>query len=77
MSTPLPEVRMPVIDRLPVLPYWPVFSEWTGHMGDCPQCSFVMDRPEPQKNDLCPEGRVLQTALAWDLDQQHITARFN
>lgn len=69
MNIPVTAIEIQVIDRLPVLPYWPTYADWVAHMETCAHCLAVMDPAEGSElvSDLCPDGYAHQTALQWDI----------
>jgi hypothetical protein len=70
-------MNVPTINRLPVLPYWPVYAEWIDHLTECRRCSEVVVIGSGEIKDLCSDGRILQTALEWDISQQREAAALN
>jgi hypothetical protein len=66
----------PVIHRLDVLPYWPVYATWTRHLNDCDPCWLEMSEDQEIRR-LCPEGQELAVAVQRKLDQQHAAAQSN
>lgn len=73
LINPVDPIVLPPIDRVTTLPYWETYTEWTGHLEECGHCLAVMDTEAggtEKLADLCLVGRLLATAVQWDIDAQ-------
>lgn len=77
---PVNPILIPPIQRVSSLPYWETYTEWTDHLSECAQCLAVMDTAAGGSEkivDLCLVGRLLATAVQWDIDSQRQLSAFN
>jgi len=70
-------VALPIIDRVPTMPYFPTYEMWCDHLDDCAQCAAVMVTGDQEISSLCWEGQGLQYAISGQLVAQADLAALN
>lgn len=58
---------LPIIDRVPTLPYFPTYEMWCDHLDRCAKCATVMVSGDQEVASLCWEGQGLQHAISGQL----------
>lgn len=86
MSTP-PEgappgdipLAIPVMDRIPTLPYWSAYAVWSEHLSMCEHCLDVMSPGGGSEMvcDLCPDGQAYATLTDHEIMHQAEISRLN
>ena len=71
------QLVIPAVNRLEVMPYWPMYADWIDHLNECAQCGTVMVSGDQMISGLCPEGQTRQQDLQHDLMAQSSMAALN
>lgn len=67
-----------VIDNVPTLPYYELWTAWSDHAESCGQCAFVIHETADQLQDaLCWEGQTLNIGIANKIRWTAETAALN